>query len=79
VERVVDVDAHEGPVYVSGEDALYFTSVPRPGPRVDIKRLELGSLEVSVVRPDANAETAWRSDTTAGSSSASRSAGRSQL
>jgi gluconolactonase len=55
VERVVDVDAHEGPVYVSGEDALYFTSVPRPGPRVDIKRLDLGSLEVSVVRTDANA------------------------
>jgi gluconolactonase len=55
VERIVDVDAHEGPVYVSGEDALYFTSVPRPGPRVDIKRLDLGSLEVSVVRADANA------------------------
>jgi gluconolactonase len=55
VERIVDADAHEGPVYVSGEDALYFTSVPRPGPRVDIKRLDLGSLEVSVVRADANA------------------------
>lgn len=55
VEHLVDVDAHEGPVYVSGEDALYFTSVPRPGPRVDIKRLDLGSLAVSVVREDANA------------------------
>jgi gluconolactonase len=55
VEHVVDVDAHEGPVYVAGEDALYFTSVPRPGPRVDIKRLDLGSLEVSVVRADARA------------------------
>ena len=55
VEHLVDVDAHEGPVYVAGEDALYFTSVPRPGPRVDIKRLDLGSLEVSVVRPDARA------------------------
>jgi gluconolactonase len=55
VEQLVDVDAHEGPVYVAGEDALYFTSVPRPGPRVDIKRLDLGSLSVSVVRPDANA------------------------
>ena len=54
-EHLVDVDAHEGPVYVAGEDALYFTSVPRPGPRVDIKRLDLGSLEVSVVRPDARA------------------------
>jgi gluconolactonase len=55
VEHLVDVDAHEGPVYVPGEDALYFTSVPRPGPRVDIRRLDLGSLEVSVVRADANA------------------------
>jgi len=49
------VDAHEGPVYVPGEDALYFTSVPRPGPRVDIKRLDLGSLTVSLLRPDARA------------------------
>ena len=55
VEQLVDVDAHEGPVYVAGEDALYFTSVPRPGPRVDIKRLDLGSLSVSVVLADANA------------------------
>jgi len=55
LEHFVDVDAHEGPVYVPGEDALYFTSVPRPGPRVDIKRLDLGSLTVSVVRPDAAA------------------------
>ena len=55
LEHVVDVDAHEGPVYVPGEDALYFTSAPRPGPRVDIKRLDLGSLTVSVVREDAAA------------------------
>jgi gluconolactonase len=55
VEHLVDVDAHEGPVYVPGEDALYFTSVPCPGPRVDIKRLDLGSLAVSVVREDAAA------------------------
>ena len=55
LEHLVDVDAHEGPVYVPGEDALYFTSVPRPGPRVDIKRLDLGSLAVSIVRPDAAA------------------------
>lgn len=45
---VIDTDAHEGPVYVSDEDALYFTSVPRPGtepasrfPAVSIKRLAL--------------------------------------
>jgi gluconolactonase len=55
LEHLVDVDAHEGPVYVPGEDALYFTSVPRPGPCVDIKRLDLGSLTVSVIRPDAAA------------------------
>jgi gluconolactonase len=55
LEHLVDVDAHEGPVYVPGEDALYFTSVPRPGPRVDIKRLDLGSLTVTTVRADAHA------------------------
>jgi gluconolactonase len=55
LEHLVDVDAHEGPVYVAGEDALYFTSAPRPGPRVDIKRLDLGSRTVSVVREDAGA------------------------
>jgi gluconolactonase len=55
LEHLVDVDAHEGPVYLPGEDALYFTSVPRPGPRVDIKRLDLGSLTVSVVRTNAAA------------------------
>ena len=53
--RLVEVDAHEGPVYVPDEHALYFTSVPRPGPRVDIKRLDLGSLTVSVIREDARA------------------------
>ena len=26
---VAETDAHEGPVYVAGEDALYFTTVPR--------------------------------------------------
>jgi gluconolactonase len=46
--RVVEVDAHEGPVYVADEDALYFTTLPRPGqvpapgfPEVAIKRLQL--------------------------------------
>ena len=36
---VLEVDAHEGPVYVPDEDALYFTSVPAP--EVAIKRLPL--------------------------------------
>jgi gluconolactonase len=42
--RVVDADAHEGPVYVADEDALYFTTVPRrdgSAPEVSIKRLQL--------------------------------------
>ena len=42
---VVETDAHEGPVYVPAEDALYFTTVPReiaPGvPDTQIKRLAL--------------------------------------
>src|SRR5215469_13080071 len=28
--KVVEIDAHEGPVYVREEDALYFTTLPRP-------------------------------------------------
>jgi sugar lactone lactonase YvrE len=50
---VVEVDAHEGPVYVPDEDALYFTSVPAP--EVAIKRPSLVSGEVSVLRVDADA------------------------
>ena len=45
---VADTDAHEGPVYVPGEDALYFTTVPRAAdppeagePRAAIRRLAL--------------------------------------
>src|SRR6266498_2753976 len=38
VIRVVETDAHEGPVYVAGEDALYFTT---QRPEVAIKRLAL--------------------------------------
>lgn len=56
VVRLADTDAHEGPVYVPEEDALYFTSVPRPsadGPVVDIRRLGPGG-DVTVVRPNAN-------------------------
>jgi gluconolactonase len=46
--KVANTDAHEGPVYVPSEDALYFTTVPRPSgvathgsPEVAIKRLAL--------------------------------------
>ena len=48
---LAETDAHEGPVYVPDEDALYFTS--RPSPDGPIKRLgPVG--EVTVLRPDAN-------------------------
>jgi gluconolactonase len=53
--HVLEVDAHEGPVYVAEENALYFTTVPRPGPLVDIKRLSLQSSSLSVLRTDAGA------------------------
>jgi gluconolactonase len=36
--RIVETDAHEGPVYVTGEDALYFTT---QRPDVAIRRLAL--------------------------------------
>jgi gluconolactonase len=55
--RVAETSAHEGPVYVPGEHALYFTTLPEPGigrPVVDIKRLALETGEVSVVRADAS-------------------------
>jgi gluconolactonase len=58
LERVIATDAHEGPVYVAAEDALYFTTVPRPrrdGPVVDIRRLDLATRRLATVRPDANA------------------------
>jgi gluconolactonase len=45
---VAETDAHEGPVYVPGEDALYFTTVPQAAdaleagePRAAIRRLPL--------------------------------------
>jgi gluconolactonase len=50
--KLADVDAHEGPVYIAEEDALYFTSVPAPA--VAIKRLALTTGAISVVRGDAN-------------------------
>jgi gluconolactonase len=57
--RICATRAHEGPVYAPDEDALYFTTVPRPGPSgplVDIRRLALdGSERLTTVRVDANA------------------------
>jgi gluconolactonase len=55
LEKVVDVDAHEGPVYVEAEHALYFTTLPQPGPEVAIKRLDLETGEIRLVRQRTNA------------------------
>ena len=49
---LAETDAHEGPVYVADEDALYFTTVRRG--QVAIKRLSLADGRVSVIREDAN-------------------------
>src|SRR5512145_1656190 len=55
LERVADVDAHEGPVYVPAEHALYFTTLPRGSERrVAIRRLDLGSRRVTTLRDTAN-------------------------
>ena len=52
---VAETDAHEGPTYVPGEDALYFTTLPRAGstlapgtPHAAIKRLALDGLSFPV-------------------------------
>ncbi len=43
---LIETNAHEGPVYVAAEHALYFTTVPEPGPKnVAIKRLQLSGDE----------------------------------
>ena len=43
---LAETNAHEGPVYVAAEHALYFTTVPEPGPKnIAIKRLQLGRVE----------------------------------
>src|SRR5215470_13727947 len=41
LDRVADIDAHEGPVYVVDADALYFTSLPTPDWQVAIRRIVL--------------------------------------
>jgi gluconolactonase len=63
LEKVVATDAHEGPVYVRGEGALYFTTVPQnvnvpmPGYKtVAISRVEPAAQPpvVTVVRQPSN-------------------------
>jgi len=40
---LIETNAHEGPVYVRSEHALYFTTVPEPGQKnIAIMRLQLG-------------------------------------
>lgn len=43
---LIETNAHEGPVYVAAEHALYFTTVPEPGPKnIAIKRVRLAGEE----------------------------------
>jgi gluconolactonase len=49
--RLAATDAHEGPVYVPGEHALYFTT---NRPRVAIRRFDLATGALDTVRTDAN-------------------------
>jgi len=54
VVRVIETDAHEGPVYAADEDALYFTTLPRRdaqgAPHVSIKRLQLDGMRFPLQR-----------------------------
>jgi gluconolactonase len=63
---LAEVDAHEGPVYFGDEDALYFTTLPRPGvdgaPLVHIKRLEVATGRTSVFLENANAANGMTAD-----------------
>jgi len=64
---LAEVDAHEGPVYFTDEDALYFTSVPQPGPdhapAVAIKRLSLAEPDhISVLLSDSNGANGMTAD-----------------
>src|SRR5215471_2774026 len=64
VVRVLDVDAHEGPVYAADEDALYFTTLPRRDangvPHVAIRRLQLDGLRFPL---NSSALTTLREET----------------
>lgn len=51
--KLLDTEAHEGPVYVAAEDALYFTTVPRDG-RVDVSRLLVRDRRVEIIYENAN-------------------------
>jgi len=64
---LAEVDAHEGPVYLADEDALYFTTLPRPSvdgsPSVQLQRLPLEEPgDVSVLVAEANGANGMASD-----------------
>jgi gluconolactonase len=61
LDCVVEVDAHEGPVYVADEDALYFTTLSGDG-RSAIKRFELASRSITTVVADANGANGMTAD-----------------
>jgi gluconolactonase len=52
--RIVETDAHEGPVYCADEHALYVTTTRRPGPETSIVRVALATGMVSTLRAAAN-------------------------
>ena len=59
---LIQTNAHEGPVYVAGEHALYFTTVPEQGPKniaimrlaLTDKRFPFGPGKLEVVRQPSN-------------------------
>ncbi len=66
--HVVDVDAHEGPVYAPDQDALYFTSLPDvsgshikrldlDGTRFPLERERLSVVAATTVRPNGMTAT----------------------
>jgi gluconolactonase len=57
--KVADVDAHEGPVYMRGEHALYFTSV---APHAQVKRLDLRTGDLRVVDAGVQAPNGMTGD-----------------
>jgi gluconolactonase len=67
LSRLAEVDAHEGPVYFPDENALYFTSLPKPGtdgaPLVQVKRMALEDpSEISVLVAEANGANGMTAD-----------------
>ncbi len=45
--HIVDTDAHEGPVYIAAEHALYVTTLPRP--HAQIRRIGLDGPRITTV------------------------------